>query len=260
MTSMGAGGFHCCPTSAKLRIFGRLGGPTIMALSTADRGLGSIVAGSIRAVSLAGLAWLYLVSAALPAVAIADDAVAPPTADVRDPAAIYVSALIEQAIPQLLAMPDPQRPQELRRLLDENVDLTGLARFAMGRYWRLANDGERVEFVRLFNELLVQTSNAGLADYRSEKFRVAEARPADDDEVLVRSSLGLQDGPSVQIEWRLQREMDRFKIQDVVVEGISIRIAMRDMFAAAIHEKGGTVAALLAAMRDLARPRTRDEQ
>jgi phospholipid transport system substrate-binding protein len=232
-----------------------------MALSTADRALGGIIARSLRAVSLAGLVWLCLVSAALPADAIADEnGAAQPRADVRDPAATYVSALMEQAIPQLLAMPGPQRPQELRRLLDENVDLTSLARFAMGRYWRLANDGERVEFVRLFQELLVQTSNAGLADYKSEKLRVAETRPADDDEVVVRSALGLQDGPSVQIEWKLRRETETFKIQDVIVEGISIRIALRDLFAAAIHERGGTVAALLAAMRDLARPRTRDEQ
>jgi ABC-type transporter MlaC component len=52
--------------------------------------------------------------------------------------------------------------------------------------------------------------------------------------------------------------MERFKIQDVIVEGISIRIALRDMFAAAIHERGGTVAALLAAMREFTRSRTRD--
>jgi len=232
-----------------------------MALSTADRALGGIIARSLRAVSLAGLVWLCLVSAALPADAIADEnGAAQPRADVRDPAATYVSALMEQAIPQLLAMPGAQRPQELRRLLDENVDLTGLARFAMGRYWRLANDDERVEFVRLFQELLVQTSNAGLADYKSEKLRVADTRLADDDEVVVRSALGLQDGLSVQIEWKLRREMESFKIQDVIVEGISIRIALRDLFAAAIHERGGTVEALLAAMRDLARSRTRDEQ
>jgi ABC-type transporter MlaC component len=46
--------------------------------------------------------------------------------------------------------------------------------------------------------------------------------------------------------------MERFKIQDVVIEAISMRIALRDLFAATIHEKGGTVGALLAAMRELA--------
>ena len=231
-----------------------------MALSTVDRGLGSIIARSLRAMSLAGLVWLYLVNAALPADAIGADenGVAQLRADARDPAAIYVTALMEQAVPHLLAMPGPQRSQELRRLLDENIDLPDIARFAMGRYWRLAEEGERAEFVRLFQELLVQTATAGLADYKSEMLRVAETRPADDNEFLVRSALSLQDGPSVQIDWRLRREMERFKIQDVVVEGISIRIALRDMFATAIHERGGTIAALLATMRELARSRTRD--
>jgi phospholipid transport system substrate-binding protein len=216
---------------------------------------------SMRAVILASLTWLPLCGAAVSALATGaneNGAAAQLKDGAGDAATIYVKSLIEEAVPRVLATPSPQRPQELRRLLEENIDLPDIARFAMGRYWRLADDGERAEFVRLFRELAVQTSNAGLAEYKSEKLRVAEARPADDEEILVRSAFSLQDGPSVQIDWRLRRDRERFKIQDVIVEGISIRIALRDMFATAIHDRGGTVAALLAAMRDLVRPRTQD--
>jgi len=231
-----------------------------MALSMADRCFRKVRRRSARAMLLACLVWLLPVSVALSAHAIGineDGAAAQLTHGALDPAATYVTSLIEEVVPHLLATPSAQRPQELRRLLEENVDASGIARFAMGRYWRLADDDERTEFVRLFFELLVQTSDAGLADYKSDKFRVAETRPADDNGVVVRSALRLRDGPSVQIEWRLRREMERFKIQDVIVEGISIRIALRDVFAAAIHEKGGTIGALLAAMRELAQSGTR---
>jgi phospholipid transport system substrate-binding protein len=225
-----------------------------MTLFTAGRRFGNMIGPSMRAATSAGLVWLCLLGAAAPAIAAdpeEDGAAAPLTDSARDPAAIYVRSLIEDVVPHLLATSGPQRPREMRRVLEENIDLPGIARFAMGRYWRMADDGERAEFVRLFLELLVQTSTAGLADYKSETLRVAETRPAPENEVLVRSALSLQGRPPVQIDWRLRREMERFRIRDVVVEGISIQIALRDIFAAAIHEKGGTVAALLAAMREL---------
>ncbi len=187
-----------------------------------------------------------------------DEAPAQLTAGAHDPAAGYVIALVEETVPQLLATPDAQRSNQLRRLFDEHIDLLGIARFAMGRYWRLTGDEERAEFVRLFRELLVQTSNASLADYRSERLRVTETRPAEDNEVLVRSALSLNDGPHVQIDWRLRRDAERFRIQDVIVEGISVRIALRDLFAIMIQEKGGTMATLLSAMRELVPSPPRD--
>lgn len=225
-------------------------------MSIAPRGRASGIGWPIQAMHVAGLVAFCIAGiTSLPDAVGANrgdnGARAEITAAARDPAATYVTALVEEAVPHLLATPDPQRVDALRRLFEEHLDLPGIARFAMGRYWRLVEEGERTEFVRLFRELLVQTSNASLADYKSEKLRVTETRPAEDNEVLVRSALSLADGPSVQIDWRLRREMERFRIQDVVVEGISVRIALRDLFAAAIREKGGTMAALLSAMRDL---------
>lgn len=187
-----------------------------------------------------------------------DGLTAEATAGAHEDAASYITALVEQTVPEVATTPAPQRSYALRRLLDEHADLPGMAQFAMGRYWRLANDGERIEFVRLFQELVVQTSDAGLADYNVRKFRIARTRDAGDNEIVVRSELSLNDGPAVQIDWTLQRTEERFRISDVVVEGISIRIAMRDLFAAAIQEKGGTIAALLASMRDLVRSPMRD--
>jgi len=232
-----------------------------MGIFTTDRCcFGNMIGWFVRTIIWASLVLLPVSGTTAPALAgTNEDGPAAQAKDsAGDAAAVYVTSLVEETVPRLLAMPGPQRPQELRRLLEENIDLPDIARFAMGRYWRLADEGERAEFVRLFGDLLVQTSNAGLADYKSEKLRVAEARPADNDEILVRSAFSLQDGPSVQVDWRLRRDSERFKIQDVIIEGISIRIALRDMFATVIHDRGGTVAGLLGAMRELARPRTQD--
>jgi phospholipid transport system substrate-binding protein len=165
----------------------------------------------------------------------------------------YVAGLVERTVPRLAAMPPPARPGELRRLFDENVDLAGIARFILGRYWRTASENERAEFTRLFAELIVQTSDAGLAGYAGQRLRVSDARAVEDGEIIVRSELSQTDGPAIRIDWRLRQQSDGFKITDVAVEGISVRGALRDFVAAAVQERGGTIAALLAALRELVR-------
>lgn len=236
-----------------------------MARSACERGSRTTLKRAMRAAGIAGLAWFCLAGGVVPANSFGGGAnengvAAPTTIETREQAAAYVTALVEEVVPQLLAVPVPARSDELRRLLEANIDMPGVAQFAMGRYWRLANDDQRTEFVRLFRELVVQTSDAGLANYKGGDLRIAETRPTDDGETLVRSELRLTDGPPVQIDWRLQREQDRFRIRDVVVEGISIRIALRDFFAATTQEKGSTAAALLAAMRELVQSPRREVQ
>lgn len=235
-----------------------------MALSSRERRLSVITKGPLRATCLGGVVWCFLASAAISADDIVSDREMPGaatqvTADARDSAATYVTGLVQQAVPKLLTMPAIQRPDELRRLFEGNIDLPGMARFAMGRYWRQANDAERAEFVELFQALLVQTADKGLADYRGGKLSVLDTRAGDEGEVLVRSALNLQEGPSVRVDWSLRRDMGRLRIQDVVVEGISTRIALRDLFATVIQEKGGTVAALLGTIRELVRVPVHDE-
>lgn len=170
----------------------------------------------------------------------------------RERAKSYIAGLVDPALARILATPAPERPRELQRLFEEHVDLAALAKFILGRYWRLASEDERTEFVRLFEALIVRTSDEGLESYSGEKLRVLDARAADENgEILVRSELIRAEGPAVQIDWRVRQDHDRFKIADITVEGMSIRIALRDIFAAAVQEKGGTTAALLAAMRAL---------
>lgn len=165
----------------------------------------------------------------------------------------YVTDLVEKTVARLAAMPPPARPPELRRLFDENLDLASIGRFVLGRHWRIASEGERAEFTHLFTALIVQISDGGLAGYAGQRLRVLDTRAVEDGEVMVRSELGQTDAPAIKIDWRLRRQRDRFRIVDVTVERISVRVALRDLVAAVIQERGGTIAALLATMRELVR-------
>lgn len=165
----------------------------------------------------------------------------------------FLVRIVDNAITRLTGdLSPPQRVQELHRLLKEHFDLPALGRFALGRYWRNASDRDRADFIVLFEELIVRTSEAGLDDFTGDALSLTETRDADG-EFIVRSALTVRDGKTVQIDWRLDNDLARLRIQDIVVEGISIRVMLRDYFAAAIQERGGTPTRFLSTMHEMVR-------
>lgn len=208
----------------------------------------------IRRAGVAVLAVAALFALAAPAAAQNPAHAAP-----RDQAGAYLAGLAERTLPLLAAMPAPQRADALRLALREHVDLPGIARFALGRHWRAADEAQRAEFVQLFEDLVVRTADAGLSSYAGQQLRLLDTRQTGDaEEIVVRGEFVPREGPAIALDFRMRPERDRFRIADIAVEGISIRIALRDLFADMMQEKGGTMPALLAAMRELIRLTLRD--
>lgn len=143
-----------------------------------------------------------------------------------------------------------QRTQLFRELLNDSFDLTTIARFTLGRYWRLASPTQRTEYRRLFEEFLVQAYANRFSGLSGKQFRVSRSRAINARDALVQSEVLIAHGrPPVRVGWRVRTKNDDLRIIDVMVEGISMSVTQRDEFAAVIRSSGGKVEGLLAALR-----------
>ena len=147
-------------------------------------------------------------------------------------------------------MSDDQRRDEFRILLNAAFDVPLLGRFALGRYWQIATEERRAEYMLLFEDSLVINYADRFRDYAGENLRVVQFRALPNDEALVTTDLPRQALTPIRLAWRVRREDNSFKVIDVIVEGASMAITQRDDYAATIQRSGGRVAALLTAMRD----------
>ncbi len=66
---------------------------------------------------------------------------------------------------------------------------------------------------------------------------------------LVGGRITRPQGDPVQVEWRLRRAADSWKISDVVVEGISMAVTRRSEFSSVIGSHGGRIEGLLEVLR-----------
>jgi phospholipid transport system substrate-binding protein len=173
---------------------------------------------------------------------------APREAAAQD-ARAFVGTLGREAIEVLGPhIPPAQRLARFRVLFHDDFDIPGIGRFVLGRYWRIATPQEQQEFLPLFQEYIVRAYSTRLSAYGGEPFRVTGAR-SNGEETIVASQIIRANGSRIAVDWYLLNRGGRFKITDVYVAGVSMKVTQRDEFASVIQRSGGRVAGLIAQLR-----------
>lgn len=184
-----------------------------------------------------------LVTAAPPAVADGAEAFIQSTAD-----RVFTSYAEE--------ITDEQRAKAFRDILTATFELKTIARFTLGRYWRVASSDQRKEYRRLFEDFLVLAYANRFRDLGGVDLRVTSVVTISKRDQLVQSEVDPGSGrPPIRIGWRVRETRHGYRIVDVIVDGISMSVTQRDQFAAAIRSSGGKVDGLLAMLRDKTGPR-----
>ena len=197
--------------------------------------------------SVAGL----IATAALPNV---------PDADAADPSA-FIDDLDTQLQDLIRDTSPDQRFVRFRQIFRADFDVPGIARFVLGPYWRLASPAQQQEFLALFENYIVQTFSGRLSQYAEsgDAPRVTGSR-LDPEGAVVSSQINLANGggpragghgPTVlpiRVDWHLTAQNGSYKINDVVVDGVSMAVTQRSEFTSAIERQGGQVQALLATL------------
>jgi phospholipid transport system substrate-binding protein len=145
-------------------------------------------------------------------------------------------------------VPPDQRLARFRQIFQNDFDVPGIARFALGRYWRAYDPQQQEEFLKLFQEYTVLAYAERLGKYSGAQFRTTAAAP-NGDEVVVDSQVLSNGGKPVEMDWHLVRAGDGYKVSDVYVDGVSMKVTQRDEFAKVIQNNGGRPDTLLAVLR-----------
>lgn len=129
-------------------------------------------------------------------------------------------------------------------LVDERViphfDFRLMTRAAAGKHWRRASEEQRNRLTREFQEMLVRTYATILLSYSDEKVEYLPFRGKPEDKrVTVHTKVHAGGGaPPIPINYRLIRKEGRWKIYDVVADGVSLVSNYRNTFTTEVR-KGG---------------------
>lgn len=119
-----------------------------------------------------------------------------------------------------------------------HVNFPRMTASAVGRYWRQATPEQQQRLQEEFKVLLVRTYSGALSQVKDHTVRLKPMRAgANDSEVVVKTEVRGQGDP-IQLDYRLEKSADGWKIYDVNVMGIWLVENYRNTFAQEIGANG----------------------
>jgi len=128
-----------------------------------------------------------------------------------------------------------------------SVNFTRMTSSAVGRFWRQATPEQQKQLQDEFKILLVRTYSGALGEVKDQTvtFKPMRSKP-EDTEVVVRSEVRGKGDP-IQLDYRMEKTPNGWKIYDINVLGVWLVETYRTQFAQEINAKGidGLIASLV---------------
>jgi phospholipid transport system substrate-binding protein len=143
-----------------------------------------------------------------------------------------------------------QRRERVAEVLRRSVDVEGVGRFILGRWWRQATPEQQQEYLQLFEQVLIRNLSARFGEYQGVRFTLGRTQARTEEDALVNTIVERPGNPAFGLDWRVAEIGGQPKVVDVIAEGTSLRLTTRSEYSSVITRNGGQVAALLSAMRN----------
>lgn len=185
---------------------------------------------------------------AIAAVALAAVAWAPEPAEAQAPEApdAYVTFLGEQVIDKLGAEePRPQRAERFKSMMERHLALDAIARFVTGRYWEKGSPEDRTRFRAAFKELLANRFLPAFEGQSDVDLAVRDSRKVGERLWVVKVRVHQPGGDPTSIALRLLEGDAGLKVVDIVTQGISLGLTLREEYTTYLKNHDGDMNALI---------------
>jgi len=141
-----------------------------------------------------------------------------------------------------------QKSAAMAQIIAERVDVDGIAKFCLGRFWRVATAPQQAQYLDLFHRVLVLSIDSKMGEYKGVSFTMGRTVPGQDGQVV--STVIKRPGQQpANVDWVVKDVNGSPRIIDVIAEGTSLRLTQRSDYASFIVHNNESIQALLNAMK-----------
>ncbi|MFA6149400.1 MAG: ABC transporter substrate-binding protein [bacterium] len=128
-----------------------------------------------------------------------------------------------------------QRRELLRKDLFPYFNFDEMARRSLGVHWKDRSPRERQEFVTLFTDLLENSYAGKIEGYKGETIRFGK-ETSDPPYAEVKTVIVSREGQEFSVDYRLLADGARWRVYDIVIEGVSLVNNYRSQFAGILQK------------------------
>lgn len=132
---------------------------------------------------------------------------------------------------------EAKRRAALKSAISTMFDYGEMAKRSLGVNWRGRTQAEQKDFVNLFATLLENSYAGKIESYENQKI-VYDKESIDGDYAEVKSRIVTAKRDEYSLDYKLMRQGNRWKVYDVVIEGVSLVSNYRSQFQKIITSQG----------------------
>lgn len=138
----------------------------------------------------------------------------------------------------------PAKRGQVETLINQTMDVCGIARFALGRAWKIASDAQRDKILQLFPRVLVGIVGSTFGAYEGFTFTVERGIEIDNAVRISTAVWRWGDAPQA-VMWLVAWVDGALKIVDIIAGSTSMRIALRNDYADVLQHSHGNLPMLI---------------
>ena len=179
---------------------------------------------------------VFLVMAPIMAMTSAPAALAGQAEDAAD----FIKKLGDETVATLAAteVSQDERIAKYQVLVERSFAMKTIARYVLGRNWRAATPEQQTEYLELFRAFVIDNYASKLDSFSGTVFRIVDAQALDEKDTIVSTEVQSPGNPAVLIGYRVRVRNGKYRIIDVIVEGVSLVATQRSEFASVVDRNG----------------------
>ena len=162
---------------------------------------------------------------------------------------IFIQELVDDAIKTLsdTSLTIEEKHKFVEKVAKENVDITGLSLYTLGKIRKDIDSEILSEYQNLFENYFLKSLTSRLSDYSSQKFEVIDSDQKNANYTIVNSRIvESKKSPEIKIDWRVYtKNPQKPLIRDLIVEGLSLARTQKEEFASILNSNNNDINALL---------------
>ena len=135
-------------------------------------------------------------------------------------------------------IPEAKIREKIISEIDRVIDSEWIAKFVLGKNYKNLTDQQKLDFVRLYREFMINTYGPKFKNYNGKKFTVNEVTRQNNFFIAKAEFLPKESDTAIMTDFRVKKKDGKFFVLDFIAEGISLIETQRSEFNATIDQNG----------------------
>lgn len=137
---------------------------------------------------------------------------------------------------------DEEKGKKLTDIFTETMDIDWIGKFVLGQYWRTLSTDEKIDYLTTYRRYLIATYVPLFKKYNNQILVIKNVTPTGNEPNIQYIITTEIDSPNksttYKVEYRLRYIDGKFKVVDIIGEGVSLLATQRSEFSSIINNGG----------------------